>query len=85
MAIEKTPEPAVLEVPEPVIVETITEPTPLSEVNHYTNTAGDLIQSPTLYSSIPEGATAKCADGTYSFSASRRGTCSHHGGVSIWY
>jgi hypothetical protein len=23
-------------------------------------------------------------DGTYSYSASRRGTCSHHGGVSQW-
>lgn len=32
----------------------------------------------------PEGATAQCRDGTYSFSAHRRGTCSHHGGVSQW-
>jgi hypothetical protein len=24
------------------------------------------------------------ADGTYSFSQSRRGTCSHHGGVAKW-
>ena len=24
-------------------------------------------------------------DGTYSFSENRRGTCSHHGGVSRWY
>lgn len=30
------------------------------------------------------GATAICADGTTSFSASRRGTCSHHGGVARW-
>src|SRR5262249_26351548 len=30
----------------------------------------------------PMGATAKCRDGTYSFSQSRRGTCSHHGGVA---
>ena len=30
------------------------------------------------------GATAICADGTYSYSASRRGTCSHHGGVAQW-
>jgi len=28
--------------------------------------------------------TAICADGTYSYSASRRGTCSHHGGVAQW-
>jgi len=32
----------------------------------------------------PAGATAKCRDGTYSFSQSRRGTCSHHGGVAKW-
>lgn len=33
----------------------------------------------------PSGATAKCVDGTYSYSKSRSGTCSHHGGVSVWY
>lgn len=32
----------------------------------------------------PAGATAECWDGTYSFSQSRRGTCSHHGGVKRW-
>ena len=31
------------------------------------------------------GATAKCRDGSLSFSAHRRGTCSHHGGVALWY
>jgi hypothetical protein len=30
------------------------------------------------------GATAECRDGTYSYSAHRRGTCSHHGGVKRW-
>jgi hypothetical protein len=29
--------------------------------------------------------TARCRDGTYSYSAHRRGTCSHHGGVAQWY
>jgi hypothetical protein len=32
----------------------------------------------------PAGATAECRDGTYSYSAHRRGTCSHHGGVKRW-
>jgi len=32
----------------------------------------------------PAGATALCRDGSYSFSASHRGTCSHHGGVGQW-
>lgn len=39
------------------------------------------IQTETRSSST---ATALCADGTYSYSASRQGTCSHHGGVSVW-
>jgi hypothetical protein len=32
----------------------------------------------------PAGATAECKDGTYSFSQTRSGTCSHHGGVKRW-
>jgi hypothetical protein len=32
----------------------------------------------------PPGATARCRDGTYSFSQHRSGTCSHHGGVAQW-
>jgi hypothetical protein len=38
----------------------------------------------TASSGAPAGASARCRDGTYSFSSSRRGTCSHHGGVSEW-
>ncbi|MEV6197542.1 DUF3761 domain-containing protein [Streptomyces sp. NPDC051920] len=33
----------------------------------------------------PRGAMAKCKDGTYSYSAHFRGTCSHHRGVKYWY
>lgn len=33
----------------------------------------------------PGGATARCVDGTYSYSANHRGTCSHHGGVAQWF
>ena len=32
--------------------------------------------------SYPSGATALCVDGTYSYAASHRGACSHHGGVA---
>jgi len=35
-------------------------------------------------STPPPGATARCRDGTYSFSKHRSGTCSHHGGVAQW-
>ena len=51
---------------------------------YYTNSKGERVQSPTYYNSAPPGATALCRDGTYSFSKSRRGTCSHHGGVAKW-
>ena len=33
----------------------------------------------------PEGATAKCKDGTYSHAKGHIGACSHHGGVAEWY
>jgi hypothetical protein len=32
----------------------------------------------------PTGATARCRDGTLSYSQHHRGTCSHHGGVAQW-
>ena len=55
-----------------------------SSIKYYTNSKGERVQSPTYYKSVPPGATALCRDGTYSFSKSRRGTCSHHGGVAKW-
>ncbi|MFG2435762.1 DUF3761 domain-containing protein [Streptomyces sp. NPDC048508] len=36
-------------------------------------------------SSHPRGATAKCKDSSYSYSAHFRGTCCHHRGVKYWY
>jgi hypothetical protein len=36
------------------------------------------VKRPKNCSSAPQGATAQCADRTYSFSQSQRGTCSHH-------
>lgn len=41
--------------------------------------------APRIEKANPSGATARCGDGSLSFSASRRGTCSHHGGVAEWY
>jgi hypothetical protein len=29
--------------------------------------------------------SALCKDGTYSYSKTRKGTCSHHRGVKTWY
>lgn len=59
----------------------------LSNDNYYTNVDGDTIHSPakSIDGGVPSGASARCRDGTYSFSANRRGTCSHHGGVATWF
>lgn len=50
----------------------------------YVNSAGNSVCRPYQSPSTPSGATAKCRDGTYSYSQSRRGTCSWHGGVQTW-
>ena len=57
---------------------------PRRSIDHYTNSFGESVQSPTHYNKRPKGATAICNDGTYSFSRNRRGTCSGHGGVKTW-
>jgi hypothetical protein len=51
---------------------------------YYKNVDGKCVHSPTHSPSVPAGATAKCRDGTYSFSLHASGTCSHHGGVAVW-
>ena len=48
---------------------------------YYKNVSGHCVHSP---SNNPVGATARCRDGTYSYSEHASGTCSHHGGVRIW-
>jgi hypothetical protein len=50
----------------------------------YENSAGNIVCKPYESPTQPAGATARCEDGTYSFSESRSGTCSHHGGVAVW-
>ena len=51
----------------------------------YMSASGKSVAAP-LYSSkgVPARATARCRDGTYSFSQSKSGTCSNHGGVAQW-
>jgi hypothetical protein len=48
---------------------------------YYKNVSGHCVRRP---SHDPSGATAKCRDGTYSYSEHASGTCSHHGGVARW-
>ncbi|CAB3690437.1 DUF3761 domain-containing protein [Paraburkholderia rhynchosiae] len=58
----------------------------LSNHNTYTNRDGNTVHAParSLSGKAPEGATARCRDGTYSFSRHHSGTCSRHGGVPSW-
>jgi hypothetical protein len=50
----------------------------------YENSSGNIVCKPEESSTVPAGAKARCADGTYSFSEHRSGTCSYHGGVAEW-
>jgi uncharacterized protein DUF3761 len=54
------------------------------KVGYYKNVDGHCVHRPTHAAKAPAGATAKCRDGTYSFSQHASGTCSHHGGVAVW-
>jgi hypothetical protein len=50
----------------------------------YIDSDGHEVSSPVYAPQAPDGASAQCRDGTYSFSHHRSGTCSHHGGVAEW-
>ncbi|NWK79573.1 DUF3761 domain-containing protein [Aquitalea sp. LB_tupeE] len=60
--------------------------TQLIEHGSYTNKDGNAVHRPAHSKSgqKPQGATAQCRDGSYSFSQHHRGTCSRHGGVLAW-
>jgi hypothetical protein len=50
-----------------------------------TSGSGSTVHSSVTASTAPSGgATARCNDGTLSYSQNHRGTCSHHGGVAEW-
>lgn len=59
-----------------------TQTTTACQNGSYVNSAGNTVCRPSATNT--GGATAICRDGTYSYSQSRRGTCSHHGGVQSW-
>lgn len=52
---------------------------------YYTNSDGVRVHRPMFANHKPDGATAHCADGSYSLCQHHRGTCSYHGGVVQWY
>jgi hypothetical protein len=51
----------------------------------YVNVDGVRVPSPVFSDTKPAGPSARCGDGSYSFSQHRQGTCSHHGGVAEWF
>ena len=63
-------------------------PTPTPTISSPTLTTPSPSPSPTFTqtSSItwPQDSSARCKDGTFSFSKTRSGTCSGHGGVDTW-
>ena len=71
--------------PPPPSVVALETPASGSSGNGYINSAGEFVPSPAFSDRRPADASAQCRDGSYSFSRSRRGTCSHHGGVAEWY
>jgi hypothetical protein len=68
--------------------EVVTPPSPSPSArcgaSAYTNSNGDCVPRPIAAPTAPAGATAKCKDGTFSFSKTRSGTCSGHKGVAEW-
>jgi hypothetical protein len=60
--------------------------TDLKSHRYYENRDHHTVHSPsqTYTGQRPPDASAQCADGSYSFSEHRTGTCSHHGGVARW-
>ena len=64
----------------------VTAAPPTQQGRGYINVDGEWVPSPTRTADgqPPPGASAKCRDGTFSFSRHRQGTCSHHGGVAEW-
>ncbi|MGJ3648198.1 DUF3761 domain-containing protein [Sphingomonas sp. GlSt437] len=52
--------------------------------SYYTARSGHRVHRPVFSRAVPAGASARCRDGTWSFSESHRGSCSHHGGVDRW-
>ena len=60
--------------------------TQLIEQGSYVNRDGVVVHRPahTVSGAAPDGASAQCRDGSYSFSLHHSGTCSHHGGVAQW-
>jgi hypothetical protein len=57
------------------------------DCGYYVNRSGNTVSRPCgnrREEAPPQGTTATCRDGTYSYSQHHSGTCSGHGGVQSW-
>jgi hypothetical protein len=77
-----TPTTTVSSSPTPTPTPSTSSPTPTPTPSTSSPTPTPTNSSPT--NSWPPDSTAKCKDGTYSYSKTRSGTCSGHGGVAQW-
>lgn len=68
---------------EVIAVGTYVAPQPTCTNGSYVNSSGNTVCSPSATNT--GGATARCNDGSYSYSQHRSGTCSGHKGVAVWY
>jgi hypothetical protein len=84
------PPPTTTVAPPPPVTTQVAVPAPQTHTqaacgaDEYRNVDGNCVHRPVAAPGPPAGATAKCKDGTYSFSQHRQGTCSGHGGVAVW-
>lgn len=56
-----------------------------NDSGYYTNSDGRQVHRPVQSKEHISGASARCRDGSESFSQHHSGTCSGHGGVMAWY
>ncbi|MFC0432188.1 DUF3761 domain-containing protein [Kutzneria buriramensis] len=80
------PPPTTTVVPPPAVITHAAAAPPQTAcgADQYRNVDGVCVNRPVAAPGPPPGATAKCNDGTYSFSQHRSGTCSGHHGVAVW-
>ena len=80
-----TPTPTVSAVRTPTpTVSAVQTPTPTPSPTLSATRTPTPTPSPTSSINWPQDSSARCKDGTYSYSKTRSGTCSGHGGVDVW-